>query len=76
MIEKNEQPYQGTSYQNGNWMPINFDNNWMNLPIYPNFIDAAFGNSDNGASKIFFKSVDSLDKFFIFSKFAVLWLFK
>ena len=40
VLEKNEAPYLGTSKQNGNWMPINYTFNWLDIPFYPSIMNA------------------------------------
>jgi len=57
-------------------MPINYDYNEIKMTFYPNILDAIYQSSRLGNNKIFFESIDSIDKLLIFSKFIALWIIK
>ena len=74
ILERNAIPYQGTSKQNGNWLPIDFAYSWVNKPVYP-FVYRAIFDNKNFVSKIYLNTLfENFNNSLITLKFAFKWL--
>ena len=75
VLERNHEPYKGTSHQNGNWMPVNYNKPWLNIKLFPGVFNAIFKSQEN-MSKIYLQSAfESFQNFLIMTKFAFYWFF-
>ena len=76
VLEKNHEPYLGTSMQNGNWMPINYTFNWLDIAFYPNIINALKSDQfQNGAARMYYKTFfEDPCNFLTTMKFGFKWL--
>ena len=74
VLEKNDQPMIGSSYQNGNLLPVDFCHSWMNVPIYP-FVTSAVFDSKNFNSKVYCETfIESFANITVTAKFGLLWM--
>ena len=75
MLERWDKPYQGTSFQNGNWLTNDYSKTWVNWPMYPKVYRALF-DSEEHASKIYVESAfKDFGSFLIMAKFSYKWAF-
>jgi len=76
VLERNDKHYQGTSYQNGNWLPVDYTSSWTNKPFYPWAFNALFRNENNVSKIYFFTAFESLRNLQIIAKFSACWFSK
>ena len=75
ILERNKEPYSGTSRQNGNWLAIDSVKSMINKPLNPYVYNALF-NWQEHVSKIYVSTAfESLRNFLIVAKFSYKWFF-
>lgn len=73
VIERNEKPYQYTSYQNGCYFHTQNCESWINKP-FTKFLATCYGDNTNAPSQTYILSMLQNPKTLL--KFGYLWLFK